>query len=64
MCEPQSPDDRATLRESFKRDALHAWEHYQRTGLYVTFEDADAWMASLGSKSEHPITPLVRCTNI
>lgn len=38
---------REEKRESFKQDALHAWEEYQRTGLHLTQEDADAWLARL-----------------
>ncbi|MFY0990171.1 CopG family ribbon-helix-helix protein [Halomonas sp. C05BenzN] len=38
---------REEKRESFKQDALRAWEEYQRTGLHLTQEDADAWLARL-----------------
>ncbi|MDI5933139.1 CopG family ribbon-helix-helix protein [Halomonas kalidii] len=38
---------REEKRESFKQDALHAWEEYQRSGLHLTQEDADAWLARL-----------------
>jgi predicted transcriptional regulator len=39
----------SSQRESFKQDAIRAWGHYQATGLHVTMEDADAWMAKLAS---------------
>lgn len=43
-------------REAFKQDALRAWESYQRTGLHLTFEEADAWLAKLeaGEDAELP----------
>ncbi|MFA7667375.1 MAG: hypothetical protein WCY32_14800 [Burkholderiaceae bacterium] len=34
-------------REAFKQDALRAWEDYGRTGLHLTLEEADAWLAKL-----------------
>lgn len=39
--------EREEKREVFKQDALRAWEDYQRTGLHLTLEDADAWLAKL-----------------
>ncbi|MGE0664925.1 MAG: CopG family ribbon-helix-helix protein [Sphingomonadales bacterium] len=39
--------EREEKREALKRDALHAWEQYQATGLHVTDTDADAWLAKL-----------------
>ena len=39
--------EREEKRESFKQDALRAWEDYQSTGLHLTLEDADAWLAKL-----------------
>jgi predicted transcriptional regulator len=38
---------REEKRERFRQDALAAWDHYQMTGLHVTAEDADAWLAKL-----------------
>ena len=34
-------------REQLRQDALAAWTHYQTTGLHLTAEEADAWMAKL-----------------
>jgi predicted transcriptional regulator len=34
-------------RESFRLDTLKAWEAYSATGLHVTTEEADAWLAKL-----------------
>ncbi len=39
--------DREEKRESFRQDALRAWEAYRMTGLHVTAEEADAWLAKL-----------------
>lgn len=34
-------------REAFRQSGIQAWEEYQATGLHVTFEEADAWLAKL-----------------
>jgi predicted transcriptional regulator len=39
--------DREEKREAFRQDALRAWQEYQETGLHVTAEDADGWLAKL-----------------
>lgn len=39
--------EREEKRESFRQDALLAWNEYQLTGLHVTSEEADAWLAKL-----------------
>ncbi|HZX70811.1 MAG TPA: CopG family ribbon-helix-helix protein [Rhodanobacter sp.] len=36
-------------RESFKQDALLAWEQHQQNGKHLTLEEADAWLAKLES---------------
>ncbi len=41
--------EREEKREQFRQDALAAWAHYQSTGLHVTAEEADAWLAKLES---------------
>ena len=43
-------------REQFRKDAEEAWEDYQRTGLHVTFEEVDQWLAKLarGEKAHPP----------
>ncbi|OWO82479.1 CopG family transcriptional regulator [Photorhabdus luminescens] len=43
-------------RESFKQDALRAWEAYQENGLHLTLEEADDWLAKLeaGEDAELP----------
>lgn len=32
-----------------REDALNAWEEYQLTGLHVSHQEADAWLAKLES---------------
>lgn len=39
--------EREEKRESFKQDALRAWEQYQQTGQHLSLEDADVWLAKL-----------------
>jgi predicted transcriptional regulator len=39
--------EREEQREKFRQDALAAWADYQTTGLHLTAEEADAWLAKL-----------------
>ncbi|MGE3832433.1 MAG: CopG family ribbon-helix-helix protein [Parvibaculaceae bacterium] len=39
--------EREEKREKLRRDALAAWSEYQSTGLHVTEEEADRWLAKL-----------------
>lgn len=39
--------DHELRQEAYKQDALRAWEAYQENGLYLTFEEVDAWLAKL-----------------
>jgi len=45
---------RAEKREQFKQDALAAWEDYQATGLHVTDEEFDEWVAKLEAGEDAP----------
>ena len=47
---------REELRESFRQEALDAWNHYQTTGLHVSHAEADTWLAELeaGNDVEPP----------
>jgi predicted transcriptional regulator len=38
---------REEKRESFRQDGINAWNEYQATGMSVTLEEADAWLAKL-----------------
>jgi predicted transcriptional regulator len=39
--------EREEKRERLRQDALAAWTSFQTTGLHVTAEEADAWLAKL-----------------
>lgn len=39
--------DREEKRELFRQDGIKAWNEYRATGLHVTLEEADAWLAKL-----------------
>lgn len=47
---------REEKREQLRQDVLASWNHYQTTGLHVTAEEADAWLAKLeaGEDAEAP----------
>ncbi len=47
---------RKEKRKQLRQDALAAWNHYQATGLHLTAEEADAWLAKLeaGADAEPP----------
>lgn len=40
--------EREEKREAFRQDGIRAWNEYQATGLHVTYEQADTWLAQLG----------------
>jgi len=48
--------EREEKREAFRQDGIRAWNEYQSTGLHVTLEEADAWLARLeaGEDAEPP----------
>lgn len=52
--------EREEKRETFKQDALRAWDEYQQTGLHLTHEEADAWLAKLESGED---AELPKCHN-
>ncbi len=39
--------DREEKREDFRQSGIKAWKEYQATGLHLTLEEADAWLARL-----------------
>jgi predicted transcriptional regulator len=47
---------REETREAAHQDAVKAWEEYKATGLHLTLEEADAWLAELeaGNDIEPP----------
>lgn len=47
--------EREEKREAVRQDALEAWSDYQATGLHLTQEEADGWLAKLeAGKDEEP----------
>ncbi len=48
--------EREEKREAFRQVTLAAWQEYQDTGLHLTGEEVDAWMAKLeaGEDAELP----------
>jgi predicted transcriptional regulator len=48
--------EREEKREPLRQDALAAWAGYQATGLHVTAEEADAWLAKLEA-GKHAVIP-------
>ena len=47
--------DREEKREALRQDAMRAWDEYQATGMHVTFEEADLWLAKLADgQGEEP----------
>ena len=44
--------EREEFREVFRAAGLQAWHQYQGTGLNVTHDDADAWLACLQAGEE------------
>jgi predicted transcriptional regulator len=39
--------EREEKRESFRQDTLKAWDEYRTTGLHVSADEGDAWLAQL-----------------
>lgn len=48
--------EREEKREEFRLAAIRAWDEYQQTGLHVTLEEVDAWLAKFeaGEDAEPP----------
>jgi predicted transcriptional regulator len=48
--------EREEKRETFRQDTLKAWDEYRTTGLHVSANEADAWLAQLeqGADVEPP----------
>jgi predicted transcriptional regulator len=47
--------EREEKREQLREDALAAWADYQATGLHVTAQAADAWLAKLEAGKRAPV---------
>lgn len=48
--------EREEKQESYRQDGLRAWNEFQATGLHVTQDEADGWLAKLeaGQDTEPP----------
>jgi predicted transcriptional regulator len=48
--------EREEKREAFRQDGIRAWNEYQATGMHLTADEADAWLAKLeaGQDAEPP----------
>ncbi|MEW9209567.1 CopG family ribbon-helix-helix protein [Citrobacter werkmanii] len=44
--------EREEKREAYLRDAQNAWEEFQRTGLHITAEEAEEWLAQLAAGND------------
>ena len=44
--------EREEKREAYLRDAQNAWDDFQRTGLHITEEEADEWLAKLAAGND------------
>lgn len=44
--------EREEKRESFRQDAINAWEEYQETGLHVTGNEVSTWLDTWGEGNE------------
>jgi predicted transcriptional regulator len=46
--------EREEKREALRQAALTAWEDYQATGLHLSADEADAWLAKLEAGEDVP----------
>lgn len=44
--------EREEKREAYLRDAQKAWDEFQRTGLHLTMEETDEWLAQLAAGND------------
>jgi predicted transcriptional regulator len=49
--------DREEARESFKREALSAWQDYRESGQHLTGDQVSAWLETWGSEQEKAVPP-------
>lgn len=48
---------REEARESFKQEALAAWQEYQETGQHLTEQETTQWLKTWGSDKEKTMPP-------
>ncbi|HEX7876172.1 MAG TPA: CopG family ribbon-helix-helix protein [Sphingobium sp.] len=46
--------DREEKREALRQDTIQAWDEFQATGLHMTADEVDKWLASWGTDDELP----------
>ena len=44
--------EREEKHESFRQDAVNAWEEYLETGLHVTGDEVSRWLDTWGEENE------------
>lgn len=49
--------EREEKREALKQDAMKAWEGYQQTGLHLSVDEADSWLARLEAGEDADLPP-------
>lgn len=46
--------EREEKREALRQDVLNAWQEHRETGLHVTGQEIEAWLATWGTEDELP----------
>lgn len=49
--------DRAEKQGRFLQEAKESWAHYKETGLHLTLEEVDAWLATWGTDEKTELPP-------
>lgn len=49
--------EREEKREALKQDAMQAWDRYQQTGLHLSVDEADSWLARLEAGEDADLPP-------
>lgn len=44
--------EREEKREAFQQETIKAWNAHRETGLHVTAEEVEVWLASWGTENE------------
>ncbi|MDP4028692.1 MAG: CopG family ribbon-helix-helix protein [Gallionella sp.] len=47
--------EREEKRETFRQDAINAWNEYLETGLHVTGDEVIAWLDTWGEENEKAV---------
>lgn len=49
--------EREEKHEALKQDAMQAWDRYQQTGLHLSVDEADSWLARLEAGENADLPP-------